>query len=86
MHPMTQITVRNLPDSVEAKLRSLAEQSGRSLNQTIVQLLEAVTGGRTLNQPRRDLSGIAARWNASDADAFARATAVFESVDQEVWR
>lgn len=49
---MTRITIRNLPDAVEAKLRALAERSGASLNQTVVQVLEAVTGGRPLDQPR----------------------------------
>ena len=35
---------------------------------------------------QRDLSPIAAKWDDHDVDAFERATAAFESVDEEVWR
>ena len=48
-------------------------------------LLEAATGQRP-HAPRRDLSQIAARWTAHEAADFDRATAPFESVDEEVWR
>lgn len=82
---MNQITVRNIPAAVEARLRALAERSGLSLNQTVIRLLEAATGGRR-DTPRRDLSQIAAQWSDREADAFERATALFESVDEEVWR
>jgi plasmid stability protein len=82
---MSQITVRNIPAAIETKLRSLAEQSGLSLNQTVIHLLESATGGKPAAR-RRDLSAIAARWDDREADAFDRATAPFESVDEEVWR
>lgn len=82
---MNQITVRNIPAVVEAKLRSLAERSGQSLNQTVVRLLETATGV-TPDPRRRDLSAIAATWSDREAEAFDRATAVFESVDEEMWR
>jgi plasmid stability protein len=82
---MSQITVRNIPAAIEAKLRLLADQSGLSLNQTVIHLLESATGGKPAAR-RRDLSAIAARWDDCEADAFDRATAPFESVDEEVWR
>jgi hypothetical protein len=82
---MNQFTVRNIPASIEGKIRSLAERSGLSLNQTVIHLLETATGGKP-EARRRDLSAIAAKWDAGEADAFDRATAPFESVDEEVWR
>lgn len=82
---MNQMTIRNIPAAVEARLRAQADRLGLSLNQTVIRLLEAATGGRA-DMPRRDLSQIAARWSDREADAFDRATAVFESVDEEVWR
>jgi len=82
---MNQITVRNIPASVETRLRAMADRLGLSLNQTVIRLLEAATGGRP-DTPKRDLSQIAARWSDREADAFDRATAPFESVDEEVWR
>lgn len=83
---MTQITVRNIPPSVEARLRTLAQQSGLSLNQTVVQLLEVATGGKRTDPRRRNLSDFTARWTAKEAEAFDLAMAVFEAVDAEVWR
>lgn len=83
---MKQITVRNIPDTVEERLRTLARHAGKSLNQTVVQLLADVTGGKRADRRRRDLSAIAARWNDEEADAFDRATRLFEAVDDEVWR
>ena len=82
---MNQITVRNIPAALESKLRTMADRLGLSLNQTVIRLLEAATGGR-VDAPKRDLSQIAARWSDREADAFDRATAPFESVDEEVWR
>jgi plasmid stability protein len=82
---MNQITVRNIPAAVESRLRTMADRLGLSLNQTVIRFLEAATGGRP-DAPTRDLSQIAARWSDREADAFDRATAPFESVDEEVWR
>jgi len=82
---MNQLTVRNIPAEVDTKLRSLAEQSGLSLNQTVIRLLEAATG-QSPHPPKRDLSQIAARWTTNEAADFDRVTATFESVDEEVWR
>lgn len=65
---MTQITVRNIPASVEAKLRSLAERSGQSLNQTVIQLLEKAMGGKpgpsppTISGSQRPHLKMAAAW------------------------
>ena len=82
---MNQITVRNIPAAVESRLRTMADRLGLSLNQTVIRLLEAATGGRP-DAPKRGLSQIAARWSDREPDAFDRATAPFESVDEEVWR
>ena len=79
---MNQITVRNIPAALESKLRTMADRLGLSLNQTVIRLLEEATGGRA-DAPKRDLSQIAARWSDREADAFDRATAPFESVDEE---
>ena len=84
---MPQLTVQNLPESVSERLRLLAEQFGTSLNRSVVRILEAATGGRpSAAGRRRDLSAIGGRWTAQEATAFDRATAVFEAVDEEVWR
>jgi hypothetical protein len=82
---MNQITVRTIPAVVELRLRATADRLGLSLDQTVIRLLDAATGGRP-DAPKRDLSEIAARWSDREADAVDRVTAPFESVDAEVWR
>lgn len=82
---MSHLTDRNIPVAVEAELRLLAERSGLSLNQTVIELLEKAVGVKS-GLRQRDLSAIAATWDDGEADAFDRATGLFESVDDEVWR
>ena len=82
---MNQITVRTIPASVESRLRATADRLGLSLDQTVIRLLEAVTGGRP-DTPKRDLSEIAARLSDREAEVFDRVTAPFELVDDEMWR
>ena len=82
---MNQITVRTIPASVESRLRAMADRLGLSLDQTVIRLLEAATGGRP-DAPKRDLSEIAARWSDREAEVFDRVTAFFELVDDEMWR
>lgn len=83
---MSQLTVRNIPEPVEARLRRLADESGASINQTVVRLLEAGTGLAPVAPAKRDLTAFAGRWTAEDADAFDAAMRIFESLDEEVWR
>ncbi len=35
---------------------------------------------------RRDLSDLAGSWGEDDAQAFERATGIFNEIDEEVWR
>jgi hypothetical protein len=82
---MNKITVRNIPAAVESRLRTMADRVSLSLDQTMIRLLEAATGGRP-DAPKRDLSEIAARWSDREAEVFDRVTAFFELVDDEMWR
>ena len=36
--------------------------------------------------PKRDLSGLAGRWTAKQAEEFDRAVERFEVIDGEIWR
>jgi len=83
---MSQITVRNLPEGVETRLRQLATKGGHSLNQTVVRLLEQATGVAPATGPKRDVTALAGRWSAAEASAFDAAVGIFEAVDPEVWQ
>jgi plasmid stability protein len=83
---MSQITVRNIPEPVEVRLRQLADGSGASLNQTVLRVLEVGTGLAPAAGPKRDLAAFSGRWTAAAAAAFDTATKIFETLDDEVWR
>lgn len=83
---MSQLTVRNLPEDVESRLRQLATNAGHSLNQTVVRLLEEATGAVPAAGPKRDVAAFSGRWTAAEASAFDAAVGIFEAVDQEVWQ
>jgi len=82
---MSQITVRNVPEAVEARLRHLAVQTGSSLNQTVVRLLGEATGAVPTAGPKRDLTAFGSRWTAAECCSFDTAVTIFESLDAEVW-
>lgn len=79
-----QYTIRNVPEPVDAALRRLARQRGKSLNQVAV---EALVRGAGLDEQRvrqRDLSNIAGTWRKDPA--FEKAIASQDTVDPELWR
>jgi len=79
-----QYTIRNVPEPVDAALRRMARQRGKSLNQVAV---EALVRGAGLDEQRvrqRDLSNIAGTWKKDPA--FEKAIASQDTVDPELWR
>lgn len=80
---MKTLTIRNVPDDLrEALLRERARR-GRSLNQTVLDLLsQRLALGTT---PSNGLARQAGTWTDADLRAFERATDLFEAVDDEVW-
>lgn len=79
-----QYTIRNVPEPVDAALRRMARQRGKSLNQVAV---EALVRGAGLDEQRvrqRDLSNIAGTWKKDHA--FEKAIASQDTVDPELWR
>ena len=81
---MEQLTIRQVPRTVGARLRERARREGRSLNSVAV---EALTRGAGLGgQPLlySDLDDLAGTWIADPA--FDRAIAEMDIVDEESWR
>jgi len=85
-HIVKQLTVRNLPEPVAKRLRDKARREGRSLNGTVAVLLADSLGVGGHQRKHRDLTGIAGTWTESEAAEFARNTALFESIDEELWQ
>ena len=83
---MIQMTIRKLPEALQERLRSEAGRRGTSLNKTVIRLLMKAVGLTSGVVPKRDLSGLAGRWTATQAEEFDRAVERFEVIDGEIWR
>jgi plasmid stability protein len=81
---MKNLTIRNVPDDVHAALQRERSRGGRSLNQTVIDLLRQRLGLGTT--PSNGLARLSGSWTDAELREFERATQVFEEVDEEVWR
>ena len=82
---MKALTIRNLPPDVGRALESEKRRHGKSLNQTVIDLLRRSLGVR---QPVRSngLGSLAGTWSQQELQRFERDTAVFEQIDEDLWR
>jgi len=80
------ITLRKIPDDVARLIQREAEESGLSLNKTVVRLLrervELEIGGRTVFH---DLDHLAGSWSPEEAADFDKALAETRRIDPELW-
>ena len=78
-----QYTIRNVPDYLDAALRSSASEQGKSLNEVAVQALARGAGISEGPRRQRDLGDLAGTWR--DDPVFEAALAAQDTVDQELW-
>jgi plasmid stability protein len=76
-----QITVRNVPKELAHRLAKLAETSGRSINATVLALLERATGldGRRARLERYTT------WSKEDVEDFDRSLRAQRTIDRRLW-
>jgi plasmid stability protein len=81
---MKNLTIRNLPDEVATALEEHKRRRGRSLNQTVVDLLAQGLGVRV---PRSNgLGRLAGSWSQAEQQEFDKLVSDFEQVDPELWK
>ena len=85
---MATMTLRNIDDRISTALKEKARKEGTSVNALMLKLLKESLG---LDKKKRgvvydDLDHLAGTWSNKDAAEFERATAVFEKVDEEMWK
>jgi hypothetical protein len=79
------LTLRNVPSDVVDTLAREARRLGTSQNAVAIHLLRRSLG--LSEQPYDNgLSRYAGDWSARDFDEFTSATALFEQIDEELWR
>lgn len=83
---MKTLTVRGVPRHVAEALEREKRRRGRSLNQTVIDLL---TSGLGVGQPegrRNGLAKLAGTWSAREHEEFEAAIASTKQIDDELWR
>ena len=85
---MKAITLRNLPPALAETLEKEAAATGRSLNKTVIHLLEKATGisGPPPHQTRfHDLDDLAGNWSEKQAREFESSLHDQRQIDPELW-
>lgn len=81
---MRSLTIRNLPDEIAFALEDESRRSGRSLNQTVIDLL-----GRSLrvrvSRPN-GLGRLAGSWSEKERQEFDAVVGHFDQIDSALWR
>jgi plasmid stability protein len=78
------LTIRNLPPGIADALEREKRRRGKSLNQTVIDLLGQGLGARGARS--NGLGRLAGTWSEEEFRDFERATAQFEAIDEELWR
>ncbi|MFA7404349.1 MAG: hypothetical protein WC007_10160 [Pelobacteraceae bacterium] len=85
---MTTMTLRGVDDAIAAVLKEKARQEETSVNAVMLRILRESLG---IDKKKRsavynDLDSLAGTWSSQEGDDFLRATAVFEKVDEDMWK
>ncbi len=84
---MTTMTLRGIDETIAEALKKKARKEDLSVNAVILKLLrESLWIEKKRNVVYDDLDHLAGTWNAQDLAEFERATAVFEKVDEDMWK
>lgn len=78
------LTIRNLPPGLAEALNREKRRRGKSLNQTVIDLLGQSLGAQGARS--NGLGRLAGGWSEDEFRDFEQATAQFEGVDEELWR
>src|ERR1700689_2112789 len=79
-----QYTIRNVPEYLDAALRSSADAEGKSLNEVAIEALARGPGFKEHRSGPRDLHDIAGSWRKDPA--FDSAVAAQDTIDEAMWR
>jgi hypothetical protein len=83
---MSQITIRDIPEKLEAYIRKRASTEGVSLSKAANDMLAEASGIKDMEKRYRDLSAFAGAWSPEEAARFEKAQVVFERIDEDEWK
>lgn len=79
-----QYTIRNVPDYLDAALRSSAREQGKSLNEAALDALLRGAGLGNVACRKRDVSDLVGTW--VEDPAFDAAVSEQDTIDEAMWR
>jgi len=77
-----QLTIRGVSEEVGQRLENLSKARGRSVNATVLEILETAVG---VDERRRRLARYAT-WTPEDLAEFNQALAAQRTVDDPLWK
>ena len=83
---MKALTIRNVDARLAKALERERARRGRSLNQTVLEVLRQSLGVGSDGPRSNGLRELAGSWSATDKAEFDAAVRVFEEIDAELWR
>jgi hypothetical protein len=82
------MTLRGIDNTISGALKEKARREDTSVNTVMLRILKEGLGleKKKRNVVYDDLDHLAGTWSAEAAAEFERATAVFEKVDEDMWK
>ena len=85
---MKSLTIHKLEEPLLVLLKERAHKEGKSMNQTVKELIETMVGMKVKRQDSatsefKDLCGV---WSSKELREFENATGAFEKIDKEDWK
>jgi hypothetical protein len=82
---MKQLTIRKVSSELEKAICAESHLKGQSINQTVLDLLHQALGLGKRDTFDNGLSKLAGSWSEKEFLEFEKNTALFESLDSEMW-
>jgi plasmid stability protein len=84
---MKAITIRGIDEETDSRLRKMAEESGDSINTTILKLLrKALQLDKDKPYPEyHDLDSLAGTWSEEERAEFEKSQEGFSQIDRDLW-
>jgi len=83
---MRHLTIRSVDPALARALTHEQRRRGGSLNQTVLELLRRAVGLGTGKKHSNGLAKLGGKWTEKEFQEFQRNTAIFEQIDEELWK
>jgi len=85
---MGQLTLRGLAPRAEEEIRQRARESGKSLNQVVLDIIHQSLGidRNKQSRPGEELRPLAGGWSGEEAEEIMAGVAKCKQIDEEIWK